>query len=312
MQPSSSAQALQQLTTYRTGRKNPYDILAEQKKKLGVDDVNGRVGKLRTSIINTENLLEGVDDSVTGRTSGTLTTDAARSRIVNLERQPVAKTLATQQSGLSAEQANLEAITNQAMQGAQLQYQGDSDQETFLSNLYNTLFGKEQADEERRRYEQDRADKLAEAERQRKAAASLAWAQSGGGGGGGSTAAGGGATDPLQQAAYNDVRTRVATNNDSALKSDFNATLISAMKGNKKDQLKIDLYKQLRPDLFPANSGTYSAPKFGGTSNGPMKLVDIPTSVSNKNGGLPQFNMFNPNSKPLNQTPKQQVWVGTY
>lgn len=311
MQPSSSAQALQQLTTYRTGRKNPYDILAEQKTKLGVDDVNGRVGKLRTSIINTENLLEGVDDSVTGRTSGTLTTDAARSRIVNLERQPVAKTLSTQQSGLSAEQANLEAITNQAMQGAQLQYQGDSDQETFLSNLYNTLFGKEQADEERRRYEQDRADKLAEAERQRKAAASLAWAQGGGGGGGGSTAAGGGATDPLQQAAYNDVRTRVATNNDSALKSDFNATLISAMKGNQKDRLKIDLYKQLRPDLFPANSGTYSTPQFGGSSNGPMKLVDLPTSVSNKNGGLPQFNMMNP-GKTINQTPKQQVWLGTY
>lgn len=294
MQPTSSAQALQQLTTYRSGRKNPYDILAEQKKKLGVDDVNSRVGKLRTAIINTENLLEGVDDSVTGRTSGTLTTDAARSRIVNLERQPVAKTLATQQSGLSAEQANLEALTSQAMQGAQLQYQGDSDQETFLSNLYNTLFGKEQADEERRRYEQDRADKLAEAEKQRKAAAQLAAITSGGGGGGGSSAAGGGATDPLQQAAYNDVRTRVSTNNDAALKSDFNATHISAMKGNKKDQYKIDLYKQLRPDLFPANSGTYKAPAFGGSSNGPLIKQTYKVPAPYKNAGT------------------QTVYVGTY
>lgn len=287
MQPSSSAQALQQLTTYRSGRKNPFDILAEQKKKLGVDDVNSRVGKLRTAIINTENLLEGVDDSVTGRTSGTLTTDAARSRIVNLERQPIAKTLATQQSGLSAEQANLEAITNQAMQGAQLQYQGDSDQETFLSNLYNTLYGKEKD-------EQDRQDRLAEAEKQRKAAAQLAAITSGGGGGGGSSAAGGGATDPLQQAAYNDVRTRVSTNNDAALKSDFNATHISAMKGNKKDQYKIDLYKQLRPDLFPANSGTYKAPAFGGSYNTPLVKQTYKVPAPYKNAGT------------------QTVYVGTY
>lgn len=240
----SSATALQQLTSFRSTRKNPFDILAQQKKQLGVDDVNSRVGKLRTGIINTENLLEGVDDSVTGRTSGTLTTEAARSRIVNQERAPIAQTLGKQQSGLSAEQQNLQDILGQAMQGAQLQYQGESDQETYLSNLYNTLFGQEQAAEERRRYEQDRQDRLAEAERQRKSAASLASLQYGGGG---QTQ---GTTDPLKQIAYDDVRTRVARDNDAALRSDFNATFISAGYGNAKDKLKLEIYKQLRPDLF--------------------------------------------------------------
>lgn len=249
MQPTS-AQALTQLTDYRAKRRNPFDILAEQKNKLGVDSVTGRVNNLRTGIINTENLLEGVDDSVTGRTSGTLTTEGARSRIVNLERQPIAKTLQTQTQGLTAAEQNLRDLTEQATSGAQLAYQGESDQENFLQNLYNTVFQQEAAAEEKRRYEQDRLDKLAEADRQRKAQASF---YSGMGGGGGTTAD---TTDPLRQIAYDDVRTRVGRDNDAALKSDYNATAVSAQYGNPKDKFKLEIYKQLRPDLF----GSYTPP----------------------------------------------------
>jgi hypothetical protein len=77
------------------------------------------------------------------------------------------------------------------------------------------------------------------------------------GGGGGGDASGGNPTDPLAQIAYNDVRTRVSKQSDAALKGDYNATFLSASYGNAKDKLKLQYYKQLRPDLF----SNYSAPK---------------------------------------------------
>lgn len=84
-----------------------------------------------------------------------------------------------------------------------------------------------------------------------------------GGGGGGSGVLGASAqTDPLQQAAYNDVYSRVKQSDDNALRSDYNATYQSAIRGNQKDKYKLILYSQLRPDLFqgtPANAVNFSA-----------------------------------------------------
>lgn len=88
---------------------------------------------------------------------------------------------------------------------------------------------------------------------------------SGGGGGGGDIMAtlgsifggGGGSTKKTpewQQTAFNDVKTRIdRAQNINELKSDFNATYSSAIRGNRKDQAKIMLYQKYRPDLFSAN-----------------------------------------------------------
>lgn len=270
MNPTSQ-QALSQLTSFRQGRRNPFDILAEQKKALGVDDVTGRVSKLRTGIINTENLLEGVDDSVTGRTSGTLTTEAARSRLVNLERAPIATTLGKQQQGLTAEQQNLQDILGQANTAAQLRYQGDTDQENYLQQLYNTIFGQEAAAEEKRRYEQDRADKLNEAARGRAAASALARLSNPAADGGA------GATDPLKQIASDKVLSNIRTLNDPALKSDYNATAVSAGYGNPMDKYKLELYKYHRPDLF----GNYTPPSAADWDKQAPAKPSIKTKVAN-------------------------------
>lgn len=64
-------------------------------------------------------------------------------------------------------------------------------------------------------------------------------------------------TDPLQQIAYNDVATRVGQQSDQALISDFLATQKSANYGNPKDKLKLQIYQQLRPDLFATPSANY-------------------------------------------------------
>lgn len=63
--------------------------------------------------------------------------------------------------------------------------------------------------------------------------------------------------DPLRQVAYDDVRTRVSQQSDKELISDFNATQKSANNGNAKDKLKIEVYQQLRPDLFLPISKNY-------------------------------------------------------
>lgn len=107
--------------------------------------------------------------------------------------------------------------------------------------------------------EQDRAEQQRQFNAQLAAQQEAARRSSGGGGGGGGFAptfgggggGGGPATNRIQQEAYNDVKSRLDRTSDvNAIKSDFNATWTSAIRGNRKDQAKIGLYLQMRPDLF--------------------------------------------------------------
>lgn len=266
MSPSSSQDALNQIVAYRNTIKDPSTILAEARNRYGIDSVNGRIQNLRGSITNTENLLNGVDASVTGRTSGTLTTEAQRQRIVANERQPISETLATQQSGLSNEQQNLTDLQGQAATDAQLTYGGQQDQLSYLKSIYDALFAKEQQDEAIRQFNENL--------KAQKAAAAASLASLGGGGGAAPAASNGEPTDPLAQIAYNDVRTRVSQQSDAALKGDYNATALSAGYGNAKDKLKLQYYKQLRPDLF----GNYTPPK---PTPAPQPKPAIKTQISN-------------------------------
>lgn len=120
------------------------------------------------------------------------------------------------------------------------------------------IFGREQAlDEQRRQFD------LSYALQQQQAADARRAATAGGGSGSGfspTLGAGKGANaqptrsavDPIQQVAYNDVRTRVSQSNDAQLRSDYLATAASAKYGNQKDLIKLQVYRQLRPDLFKA------------------------------------------------------------
>jgi len=56
--------------------------------------------------------------------------------------------------------------------------------------------------------------------------------------------------DKLQQDAYNDVRTRVGQQTAAQLQSDYLATARSAKNGNQRDLIKLQLYRQLAPNLF--------------------------------------------------------------
>lgn len=59
-----------------------------------------------------------------------------------------------------------------------------------------------------------------------------------------------GASPLILQQAYNDVQTRVNSNDANAIRSDYQATATSAMNGNLRDLAKLQIYRALRPDLF--------------------------------------------------------------
>lgn len=132
------------------------------------------------------------------------------------------------------------------------------------------LFGRDQQlEEQRRQFDQTMMfNREQAAQQQRAAAAARAMPTLGPLPGTTPTQSRTSKTDPLQQAAYNDVRTRIDSQGDKELWNDYLATASSAKFGNQRDLLKLQLYRQLRPDLFKT---AYAWEKQGGTklSNNP-------------------------------------------
>lgn len=134
---ANSAQIAKQLAQYDKSRKSSDKILNESMAQYGVPEIRNRVAGLRTTLTNTENALNAVDPSVTGRTSRSLVTEAQRSRIVNQEREPIAAQYGQQAGVLSNESANLtaqEQAANQLAQGRINDYQIGR---TALQSQYN-------------------------------------------------------------------------------------------------------------------------------------------------------------------------------
>lgn len=152
---ASSAQIAGQLATYDKNRKSSADIMSEALKEYGVPEIRSNVANLRTTIANTENALNAVDPSVTGRTSRSLVTEAQRSRIVNNERAPIAEQLSGQGRALSTESANLTEQQRAAETLAQGRINDYTTGRTALQSQYNDALARE--NEARRRAEADRA-----------------------------------------------------------------------------------------------------------------------------------------------------------
>lgn len=161
----TSAEIAQQLATYDANKKSSADILNEAMSQYGVPEIRTRVSGLRTTLSNTENALNAVDPSVTGRTSRSLVTEAQRSRIVNKEREPIAAQYGSQSRALANESSNL----NEQQRAAEMLAKGRMDDYTIgrnaLQTQYNDALSRES--EQRRREEADRlfAFNKAEADR---------------------------------------------------------------------------------------------------------------------------------------------------
>lgn len=261
----SSAQAFQSLQGFTNSRKSSKDILGEAENKYDIPGYTTRLSKLRGLVGNLQSSVEAVDPSVTGRTSGTFTTEGQRQALVSKERAPILGDLSKQQGALGQEQEGFNTAANLAGTLASTLMKDDDTKYQSLLDQYNATTAQEQQAEAKRQFEEN-------LKFQREQAAAAAKAAGGGGAGGYdiggllSSIMGGGSTGSkaapsIQDQAYQNAQ-KFLKLNDTQLLSDWLATLKSANNGNAMDKIKIQLYSQARPDIAKKVSGN-QAPGFG-------------------------------------------------
>jgi hypothetical protein len=136
MSPSTQS-ALDSVTNYKqldptaaaSTANTTYDVSGKQSR---LSALQGLVGNLQSSV-------EAVDPSVTGRTSGTFTTEAQRSALVSKERAPILNSLSKEQGVASAAQGDLTQSQSLASQMASSLLSGDKQKYQQLLDTYNTL-----------------------------------------------------------------------------------------------------------------------------------------------------------------------------
>lgn len=201
MQPASTSQdALSQLQQTQANAKSATDLLTGAKSQYGVQGAQDTVSGLRGAITNTTKLLNQVAPSVMGRTANSLVTNAQATRQVANEQQPIAATLSQQGQDYSTANSDYSKVLDQATQQANLEYGDQQNKVSYAQNLYNTLFGREQAAAQAAQAEADRQEKIREFNAQLAAAQKAA---SAGAGAylGGSNAVGATTGDPARAAA---------------------------------------------------------------------------------------------------------------
>jgi hypothetical protein len=198
--PTTSGQALNQMNAYQSGMKTPDQLLQQEQQSLGTTAAQQQVTGLRQAINNSTNLLNNVAPSVMGRTGNSLVTSAQANAQIANEQAPINQQLNqenNQYSNASQDYANLEQkAENQAAAGETAQ----QNQLGYLQNIYNALYGQEQAKaaqqqaaaqaaQQQRQFEQSLAEQKREANLSASSAGTAAPSLAGLLGGGGSQAA---------------------------------------------------------------------------------------------------------------------------
>jgi hypothetical protein len=93
---------------------NPTQVYNDVTTKLGIPDARTQVQSLQKNLVDTQNAINAVDPSVTGRTSNSLVTEAQRGRLVNMEKQPLQQTYSTQNQSLGTDTTNLNNLQSEA------------------------------------------------------------------------------------------------------------------------------------------------------------------------------------------------------
>lgn len=152
----SSATAYQSLSSFKP--RSSQDISTEAETKYGIPEATKRVSSLRGLVGNLQSAVEAVDPSVTGRTSGTFTTEGQRQALISKERSPILGDLGKQQSALSNEVADFN--TSQGLATQMVQALKSDDQATYqrLLDQYNAATAAEKAAEEKRQYDENLAE----------------------------------------------------------------------------------------------------------------------------------------------------------
>lgn len=142
--PPSSADIASQLTAYDAKPVTSTDALNAALTQYGVPEIRNTVSGLRTTVANTTSALNNVDPSVTGRTQGSLVTEAQRAAQVNNERAPISTELAGENTSLNQNQQDLTDALGQANTQATNQVNDYNTGRTALQDEYTTAYQREQ------------------------------------------------------------------------------------------------------------------------------------------------------------------------
>lgn len=254
MQPSTSQDALSQLQQFQASAKSPTDIYNNEAQQLGVPQAQQNISGLRGAIQATTRTLNNVAPSVMGRTANSLVTSAQANRQIGNEQAPISQQLSTQNTALGNATQDYGNAEQRAEAAANLSLQGQGQQESYLQNIYNALYSREQD-----------AAKLAEQQREADMQAATARAAGSGtsglspsfnfGGDSGVTAPTPAAppqSDAIKQQATTAVMSLLGTNNKNLIQQTISAIQKSAGYGNTYDKLKLQLIQNLQPDLLKA------------------------------------------------------------
>lgn len=160
MNPANSQAALAQLQAKQTTAQNPNDIIANQRQQLGVDAAHDTVTGLRGTISQLTQGLKKVAPSVMGRTGASLVTNAQAQRQISNEQAPISQNISEQGVNLGEADRNYNELNSKAQEAASGVYAGQQNEMSYLQNLYNTLYTREQDAEKARVQEADRQEAI--------------------------------------------------------------------------------------------------------------------------------------------------------
>lgn len=160
--PPSSAAAATALSDFQKSEVSPDAAIASGNSKYGVSGLGTQLDALRSTTSNLQRSIANVDPSVTGRTSGSLVTEAQRQAIVNNEQQPLVKNFNDVSTNLNDVDKQYGEATGLATNYANSLLGNQKDQYGQLFGQYTTALQKEQADaaatEKQREFDASLAD----------------------------------------------------------------------------------------------------------------------------------------------------------
>lgn len=257
MGPSTSQDALTQLQQFQASAQNPADILTAQQNQLGVPAAQQNISGLRGAIAGTTKVLNNIAPSVMGRTGDSLVTSAQANQQIQGEQAPVAAQLTSQNGALDTATQDYQTAEQRAETAANLAYQGQQSKQSYLQNIYDALFQKEQAAqaqalEQQKLQEQIREANMSDATARATAASGFSPSLSSGDTSQPQPAAA--ASDPLKSQATQAIFSLFGTNNNQLIKNTISAIQKSAGYGNTYDQLKLQLIQQLHPEYLTSTA----------------------------------------------------------
>lgn len=146
-------------------RANPLDTYNAALERLGISDARTRVTDLRQQLLNTENLVRGVEGNVSSRTQNALVTENQRQRLVAQERDPLVQQAGIMGRNLEMANADYQGILGEGKTQSEMQYKGESDKRQALMDRLQIAIDRSDNETKKRQWQAE-FDRLQQKDRE--------------------------------------------------------------------------------------------------------------------------------------------------